>query len=186
MPIENVLCPEMYKLTKDHGFKWFKTFDDEKSYTKTYDDGFTFIGEFILPMDKLPANEEEFISNCVTDAAYSVGGLYTDYQDRQRFIRDRYQTYLKFHEQKTLGKDHPFFKFKTWKEYCDRRFKVAEENTYCRVMTDSIAPESVDHCGKRFFSTPNTKYFIFDRIWYYWCVNSRNSDIQIIELKFKT
>ena len=176
----------MYKLTTENNFVWFKKFDDETDYTKTFDDGYTFMGFTMYPVDVLPKNEDEFISQCVTDAAYSVGGLYTDYQDRQRFIRERYQTHLKKREKKTSGESHDFFKFKTWKEYCNRRFKVPEENTYCRVMTESIEPESVDHVAKKFFSTPKTKYFTFDKLWYYAVLSSRNEAIQKFEPEFKS
>jgi len=112
--------------------------DDEKDYSKTFDDGFTFNGIYILKVDKLPTKEEEFTSQCITNATFSVGGLYTDDSDQERYIRDRYQVYLKTHEKKmkSTSESHVFFKFKTWKEYCDRRFRVAEENTYCRVMTE--------------------------------------------------
>lgn len=230
MPIENILCPEMYMLSSENKFVFFRTWEDEKNYDKTFDDGFFFNGEEkVMTVDKLPTSYEEFISQCVTDAAYSVGGLYTDDKDRERYIIDRYQTYLKFHEKATLGSgekdkakvenddlednlrnlqedyedeyyddeefyeeeesestEADFFKFKTWKEYCDRRFKGAEENTYCRVITESIEPESIDHCSKKFFSTPKTKYFFFDKIWRYHCILNRHKDIQTFEEGFKT
>ena len=194
-------------------------------------------------------NEAEFISQCVTDGAYQVGVLFTDDKDRERYIKDRYQTYLKYHEKKEretsegkskeaseggeltdgaevsenkeltddvdatrrrlqdeeeYGEDdyayeegeydefeeeeedpNEYFKFKTWKEYCDRRFKNAEENTYCRVVTDSIEPESIDHCGKKHFSTPKTKYFEFDKIWYYYCIANRNKGVQAFDEDLK-
>ena len=123
-----------------------------------------------------------------------------------------HQEYLKWHEKKLKGESkksddvaenedeygedfeseesssHSYIKFKTWKEYCDRRFKVPEENTYCRVMTESINPESVDHCGKKHFSTPNTPYFNFDILFYFFCIKgeefTRNKAIQTYEPEF--
>ena len=94
----------MYMLSSENKFVFFRTWEDEKNYDKTFDDGFFFNGEEpVMTVDKLPTSYEEFISQCVTDAAYSVGGLYTDDKDRERYIIDRYQTYLKFHEKATLG-----------------------------------------------------------------------------------
>ena len=44
MPVENLLCPEMYKLTTENNFVWFRKFDDETDYSKTFDDGYKFMG----------------------------------------------------------------------------------------------------------------------------------------------
>ena len=35
----------MWTLTSENKFVFFKTWEDEKDYSKTYDDGFTFDGE---------------------------------------------------------------------------------------------------------------------------------------------
>lgn len=42
MPIENILCPEMYMLSSENKFVFFRTWEDEKNYDKTFDDGFFF------------------------------------------------------------------------------------------------------------------------------------------------
>ena len=52
-------------------------------------------------------------------------------------------------------------------------------------MTESIEPDSVDHVGKKFFSTPKTKYFSFDKLWYYACLSSKNQAIQKFDAEFK-
>ena len=62
------------------------------------------------------------MSQCVTNAAPNVGGLYTEEEDLQQYIRDRYQVYLENYEKQILGESHVFFKFQTWEDYCDRRF----------------------------------------------------------------
>ena len=52
-------------------------------------------------------------------------------------------------------------------------------------MTESIEPDSVDHVAKKFFSTPKTKYFTFDKLWYYAVLSFRNEGIQKFDPKFK-
>ena len=54
MPIEYVICPEMLKLATEHNFKFFKTWDDEKDYTKELDDGTIFSDQSMITIDKLP------------------------------------------------------------------------------------------------------------------------------------
>ena len=79
MPIENALCPEMYKLATENKFVFYKTWEDDKDYSKTFEDGFSMTGDHIITIDKLHKNEDEFNSLCVTEGAYTVGLLYTDY-----------------------------------------------------------------------------------------------------------
>lgn len=149
MPIERTLCPEMAKFWEETKFVFFKTWEDEKDYSKSFDNGFEVFEFDVERVETLPKNRAEFISLCVTNADWEVGLLYTDPDDRERFSFTRYQNYLEKYENRTIGETKKYYKFKNWAEYCNRRFKVPEENTYCRVMTGEIEPESYDFCAKR-------------------------------------
>ena len=128
MPTEEKICSSLYWdvwNNKDYipiRNAIFKTYDDKKDYSRTFDDGSFFDGGNVWKVDKLPQDQGEFMSQCVTNADPKVGDLYTDTEDRGRYIIERYQVHLQHHEKKTLGESHAFFKFKTWEEFCTRRF----------------------------------------------------------------
>jgi hypothetical protein len=77
----------------------------------------------------------------------------------------------------TAGKT--FYKFKSYPEYCARRFRNREERLNCRVVTNTMKSYAADFCTRRIYSEKPI-LFEYNLVNKYTCLKQRLGDAQYI------